>query len=87
CREKIVLRTEIETDDFIKIVQIANDVKNQKNNKTGSVIDIDAVKRKPYGENFFNDLNDILNKGHEEEKEFFFNLLKNEFLSKINIEY
>lgn len=79
-----VIRTEIEQQEFISTLQIANNVPNQS--MIGSIIDIDTVKEKGL-EEFFSKKDEIINIGHTKEKELFFGLLKDEFLKSLNPEY
>ena len=51
-----------------------------------SVIDIDTFLEEE-NINFFENMEMILGKGHEFEKEMFFGLLKEEFLNSFNPEY
>jgi uncharacterized protein (TIGR04255 family) len=82
------LKTEIQEDSFVNILQIANKAKATIQNKaiTGSVIDIDTVST-DIGETFFERMENLLEKGHNIEKKLFFSLLKKEFLSTLNPEY
>ncbi len=82
------LKTEIQDDNFINILQIANKAQAtiQKELITGSVIDIDTVS-KDIGETFFGEMENLLEKGHNIEKKLFFSLLKKEFLSTLNPEF
>jgi uncharacterized protein (TIGR04255 family) len=82
------LKTEIQEDNFVNILQIANKAKATIQNKaiTGSVIDIDTVST-DIGETFFERMENLLEKGHNIEKKLFFSLLKKEFLRTLNPEY
>jgi uncharacterized protein (TIGR04255 family) len=84
----MTLRTEIEEDNFINLLQIANkaQVRIQNQSLSGSVIDIDTGS-KTIGETFFEEMENLLEKGHHTEKKLFFSLLKKEFLSSLNPEY
>jgi len=53
---------------------------------TGSVIDIDTVLDN-VPDNFFENMNTIINKAHVEEKALFFNLLKPDYITTLNPEY
>ena len=79
-----VFRTELEQDEFISTLQIANNIKN--NRKTGSIIDIDTFKKKGLND-FFNNKETIIDNGHLKEKELFFKLLNNDFLKTLNPKY
>ncbi len=82
------LKTEIQEDNFINILQIANKAKVTLQNKaiTGSALDIDTVST-DIGETFFGEMENLLEKGHNIEKKLFFSLLKKEFLRTLNPEY
>ncbi len=82
------LKAEIQDDNFINILQIANKAQATIQNEviTGSVIDIDTVS-KDIGETFFGEMENLLEKGHNIEKKLFFSLLKKEFLSTLNPEF
>ncbi len=82
------LRAELEDSGFITTLQIANPAKIQLQTQAieGSVIDID-VARQSFDTDFFQDMEDILQKGHNIEKKLFFTLLKKEFLNTLNPEY
>jgi uncharacterized protein (TIGR04255 family) len=79
-----VIRTEINQDTYKSTLQVANNANH--NNKNGSVIDIDTFMDKNI-DDFFNRKKDIIDNGHEKEKELFFSLLKEEFLKTLNPEY
>lgn len=79
-----VVRTEIEHEDFISTLQIANNALNK--DQFGSVIDIDTYKVTGL-ERFFTEKEEIINSGHNKEKELFFSLLNEKFLSSLNPEY
>lgn len=79
-----VVKTEILQDEYISTLQIANSVSNKS--KVGSVIDIDTSINVIL-DDFFKNKEDIINKGHQFEKELFFNLLKDDFLKSLNPEY
>lgn len=79
-----VIRTEITQDNFISTLQIANNVLNKK--QFGSIIDIDTFKDTDLND-FFTLKEALINDEHTKEKELFFNLLKEDFLNKLNPEY
>ena len=79
-----VVRTEIEHEDFISTLQIANNALNK--DQFGSVIDIDTYKVTGL-ERFFTEKEEIIISGHNKEKELFFSLLNEKFLSSLNPEY
>jgi len=82
------LRTEIQRDDFINILQIANNANANIQNQVinGSVIDIETVY-KDSPNTLFKEMDNILGKAHLIEKRLFFSLLKEEFLKTLNPEY
>lgn len=77
-------RTEIIKSDFVNTLQVANNISNM--NRIGSLIDIDTSLEINL-DKFFSEKNEILNNGHNLEKEIFFNLLSNNFLNSLNPEY
>ena len=79
-----VIRSEIEHKDFKSTLQIANNAFNQ--NTAGSVIDIDTFKENGL-EDFFKQKEIIISDGHNKEKELFFSLLTEKFLTSLNPEY
>jgi uncharacterized protein (TIGR04255 family) len=81
----IILRTEKEKEEFVEVLQIANNVTLQNNlsKKKGSLLDISLVLKNP-NDNFFNDISVIINKAHLLEKKLFFGLLKSDFLKTLN---
>ncbi|MBW6537825.1 MAG: TIGR04255 family protein [Mariniphaga sp.] len=78
------IRTIIEQGSFSSLLQIANNVKISE--KEGSVIDIDTYCTEGL-DVFFQDTESIIQKGHEKEKELFFQLLTDDFLNTLNPEY
>lgn len=85
---KTTLKAEIQEDNFINVLQIANRarVKVQDGTLTGSVIDINTISKDIEG-SFFEGMESLLEKGHNFEKVLFFSLLKKEFLSALNPEF
>jgi uncharacterized protein (TIGR04255 family) len=85
---RTTLKAEIQDNDFINILQVANAAQATIENQviTGSVIDIDTVS-KDIGDTFFTEMENLLEKGHNIEKNLFFSLLKKEFLSSLNPEF
>jgi uncharacterized protein (TIGR04255 family) len=69
------IRTEIQDDKFVNILQITNNAKINIDNKEhkGSVIDIDTVMEEKYND-FFDRMKDFLEEGHRKEKKLFFSL-------------
>jgi len=87
-----IIRTEIIQQGYRSTLQIGNNATLQvengttKNRKSGSFIDIDTFKNDEL-ESFFSNKEKIINKVHKKEKELFFSLLKDDFLSNLNPEY
>ncbi len=79
-----IIRSEIKQQEFNSTLQIGNNATSK--DKKGSFIDIDTFKINDLG-NFFSTKVQIINEGHEKEKELFFSLLSDKFLSKLNPEY
>lgn len=79
-----IIRTEIEQENYISTLQVANDAR--VDGKLGSIIDIDTFSTKGL-ETFFLDKTNIINAGHSKLKELFYNLLKPEFLATLNPTY
>jgi uncharacterized protein (TIGR04255 family) len=82
----LVMRTEIKDGDFIKVLQLANNVTVTGNfgQKTGSLIDITCVYN---GQDTLQSFTTIIDEAHKMEKELFFGLLKPEFLATLKPEY
>jgi uncharacterized protein (TIGR04255 family) len=85
--ENLIMRTEIKDGDFVKVLQLANNVNatGSFGKKVGSLIDIMCVYNMQ--ENLLNEFQNILNQAHQLEKELFFGLLKPEFIETLNPEY
>lgn len=83
----LVVRTEVMEEDFIKVLQIANNVTvtGSIGQKQGSLLDIACVLSNP--NNLFSNLESVITKAHQFEKELFFGLLKEDFLSTLKPEY
>ncbi len=79
-----VFRTEIIKSEFVNTLQVANNINHEGRN--GSFIDIDTFSTANL-DKFFIEKNNILNSGHQFEKEIFFNLLQKDFLNSLNPEY
>lgn len=79
-----VIKTEILQDEYISTLQIANSVSIAE--KVGSIIDIDTSINIQI-DDFFRNMENIINQGHQFEKELFFSLLKDDFLESLNPEY
>jgi uncharacterized protein (TIGR04255 family) len=78
------IKTEISHDNFTSNLLIANNIEVQ--NKTGSIIDIDTYRMHSL-EGFFKKKEQILKEIHDNEKELFFSLLKDEFVETLNPKY
>jgi uncharacterized protein (TIGR04255 family) len=83
----LVIRTETPQGNFIKVLQIANNVtvSNINEQRKGSLIDIACVINKP--DNMFSNISTIINDAHKLEKELFFGLLKTDFLNTLKPKY
>jgi uncharacterized protein (TIGR04255 family) len=83
-----ILRTEIVEEEFINVLQIANNInmKQDESQKHGSVLDIDTIIEGEIS-TFFQSMKDIINKAHNIEKALFFSLLKEDYISKLNPTY
>jgi uncharacterized protein (TIGR04255 family) len=85
--EQTTFRTEYVDGNYIKIVQICNNINMLINNEpaTGSLIDIDIGRdlRIIDVQNFKDIIEEILEESHKKTKELFFNLLKKEFLNEL----
>lgn len=86
---KSTIRIEIPHKEYIQVLQVANDivVENplKKSRKQGSLLDISLIVIEPI--DFFNQAMVLINSLHDEEKEIFFELLKNNFLSTLNPQF
>jgi len=79
------IRIEIPSGDFISTLQVVNNaqVKKLEGVEKGSIVDIDT-----YIDNPTQNIIDILEQGHLEEKKLFFTLLKEDFIEEeLNPEY
>lgn len=77
-------RVEIPKNEYIQVLQIANNVEYSKNNKTsiGSLVDV-AIAYTPV-QNIFTNIDTAITKIHDFEKELFFGLLKENFVKTLN---
>jgi uncharacterized protein (TIGR04255 family) len=82
------VRAEIPSNDFLSVLQIANNATMVFDNETftGSVIDIDTSTTNNLND-FFSSYHNLVMKGHEEEKKIFFELLNPAFLATLNPTY
>lgn len=81
------LRTQINDSGFLKILQVGNRVDINANGKNfeGSILDIDCIRQMDLdNEQFFDEYLEIVERAHEKEKEFFFALLKDEFVKSLD---
>ena len=82
------LTSRIKTGIFMSRLLMVNNAEvslpNQNKIVKGSVIDIDVVLEKDIS---FNQLEELLNEAHNQEKELFFSLLKPEYLATLNPQY
>lgn len=88
---EIFLRAKIENEEVDKILQVSNSAMIVKNSLpiNGSTLDID-ISLKDYSKVSANDkenLYSLIDKLHTEEKETFFQLLKEDFLKTLNPKY
>jgi uncharacterized protein (TIGR04255 family) len=84
------VRTEIPEGEYMKVLQIANNVTINKNGqmKNGSLVDIDIIRGKKVQNYDFNtNLETILNKSHLMAKQLFFNILKEDFINELDPVY
>jgi len=86
--EQLTFRSTIKSGKFLINLQILNNgnISVKKVAKVGSIIDIDTYIQSESTINFEN-IAELLEEGHNEEKQLFFNLLKNDFLKNLNPEY
>jgi uncharacterized protein (TIGR04255 family) len=82
------VRAEIQSDNYVSTLQIANQASGNIQNKSfaGSIIDIDTYTVQSL-DNFFSTYSDLIIHGHDEEKKLFFSLLKPDFLQTLNPQY
>lgn len=82
------VRLEIPSGDFIRVLQVVNNATIIQNNvsKVGSIIDIDTVSVNGIY-SFFNNMGELIERAHQLEKELFYGLLKEHFLTSLNPEY
>jgi uncharacterized protein (TIGR04255 family) len=82
------LTAEVESENCVSRIKMANAAMIEVQGKIvqGSVIDIDVVYALP-GTDFFQNIGNIINILHNEEKRLFFDLLVDTFLKTLNPEY
>jgi uncharacterized protein (TIGR04255 family) len=84
------VRTEISEGEYIKALQLANNVSINENGqaKTGSMIDIDIARNKKIQNYDFKiNLETVLDKSHSMAKQLFFDILKDDFLNSLEPVY
>lgn len=86
--DKIFVKTSLKSENFTRDLKVSNDsnIKQNGNQKKGSIIDID-VYLKENGNTIIDQFDSILENAHSKEKELFFSLLKENFLKEFNPEY
>lgn len=84
--KKTVFRTELQNNNFLNTLQIANNAKNTVNGKEsiGSILDIDTFKDFNDNESFSENFMDLIHEAHQEEKKLFFKLFTEDFLNSLN---
>lgn len=82
------LTAEVQTEQCVSRVKIANNATIGIEGKVtkGSVIDIDVVYKK-HKNNIFENLRDVIEISHTDEKNLFFSLLRSEYIRTLNPEY
>lgn len=83
------LRTEIEEEGFVHVLQIASPAEvrlSEGETQRGVLVDIDSI-RKAGAEDFWATLDENVNKAHELSKALFFSLLSDETLKQLEPEY
>lgn len=80
-----ILKTEIVDGNFCNVVQIANgvNINISHQNKDGSLIDIESSTTTNLT-NFLSEPASLMEQGHTNEKQLFFNLLKEDLLTQLN---
>ncbi len=82
--KNLVMRTEMADGDFMKVLQLANNVNltSSFGKKEGSLVDIMCVYNKQ--EQLLSNIESILERAHQLEKDLFFGLLKSDFLKTLH---
>jgi len=84
------VRADIQDDNFIHLVQVANNVNinigGKKQSKKGSIIDI-TTNLSGEMSSFTADANAVLETAHAKEKQLYFGLLSDAFIKELNPEY
>lgn len=84
------IRTEMTEEEYLKILQLTNNVSINENGQTkkGSLIDIDIGRNSGISNDTFKkDLEVILDKSHAIEKQLFFDILKADFINELGPVY
>lgn len=85
-KQSTSLRTEMNDEEFIKILNISNNINiNYKNeNIFGSMLDLDIIKKIDLSnDEFKKELKNILMTSHDKEKDLFFNLLTDDYINSL----
>lgn len=88
-KESTNIRTELVQDDFLVILQVANNTGIKTNNfeGQGSLLDIDCIHGFSAGTaDFFEQFEGVIERGHRIEKEVFFSLLSRDHLDRLHPE-
>lgn len=85
---KADITIEMSSGDYINKFKVVNSAKVTVQDAffEGSVIDVDISFHKP-SKNFFENMEEIIEKSHHEEKKVFFGLLKDSYIQSLNPEY
>jgi uncharacterized protein (TIGR04255 family) len=84
------VRTDILEEEYIKVIQLANNASINENgqNKAGSLIDINIVRsKKIQNYDFKLNLETILDRSHKMAKQLFFDIIKEDFLNELDPVY
>lgn len=82
-KEKVGVRTEFVTDNFLIIAQAQSDSTIKSNDEVhkGLVVDIDVIRMGPF-DDFWTNLEKLINDAHDVEKRIFFDIVKSETMDK-----
>jgi uncharacterized protein (TIGR04255 family) len=85
--ENTLFTTDVKGESFTRRLTVQNNSLLQKDNiqKLGSVVDIDAFNTDSIDE--LSNIVDLIDTGHKEEKELFFDLLNADFIETLNPKY
>lgn len=86
--EEVYVRTALNREDFKVLLQIVNHLSAEGagSETVVTAVDIDTFLERPHID-FFDKMDDILERGHDIEKEVFFEILEPKFLSELSPEY